>query len=124
MIERLEADGWRVQRQDNLLTAEKCVIAAKWLLGSRRVEHRLRVRTDTPAGVVRFQETAKETTVGIPPPTLSITKTGQRGLMVTEERSDRSLGGGGHLHFGEMRDWFSNECVRQGWKFETSIGPP
>lgn len=123
LTENLRAAGWVVQQQDDLLTAEKRVILARWLLGSRRVDHRLRVRLDASAHILTLQEVARESVAGMPPPSFSVTKTGQKGLEVREERSDHGFGGGG-LHYGDAREWIKLACEQRGWEFRLSIGQP
>ncbi len=112
-----------MQWQGDLLTAEKRVILAKWLLGSRRVDHRLCLRLDTVACILTLQEVARESVVGMPPPSFSVTKTGQKGLEVSEERSDHGFGGG-RLQYGEVREWLKPVCEQRGWDFRLSIGQP
>lgn len=121
LIEKLEGNGWTIRQDDNLLKAEKEVILAKWLLGSRKVKHRLTLRLDTPVRELRMQETATETTIGVPPPFFSTTLSRQKGLEVEQDRVDTGTGGGGTLHYGEPRKWIAHECTQAGWTFKLVI---
>lgn len=121
MTEKLEASGWIVRTSGDVLTAEKVVILAKWLLGSRKVKHRLLIRLDTPERHLTLKETATETAIGIPPPAFSFAITKQQGMTVTEDRIDSGIGGGGAMHYGEVREWIKQECSRTGWRFTLTV---
>ncbi|MCK9379496.1 MAG: hypothetical protein M0P95_00360 [Sulfuritalea sp.] len=124
LIGKLSGAGWATQSQGDLLTAEKLVIQAKWLLGSRRVRHRLLMRLYASTRSLVLQETATEITIGIPPPSFSFTATKQKGRKVMENRIDTGIGGGGELRYGEIRKWLEQECARQDWTFQLKIGSP
>lgn len=123
LTEKLEASGWTTLLGGDVLAAEKVVILAKWFLGSRRVRHRLQIRLDTQKRQLILTETATETAIGLPPPSFSRTVTKQQGMEVSEDRADSGIGGGGTLHYGEIRAWIEQECARAGWTFTLTVGP-
>lgn len=124
LTERLKASGWVVRVQGDLLSAEKEVISAKWLLGNRRVKHCATLRFDESAHVAALQETATETATGIPPPSFSMATRRQSGREVSEARFDQSIGGGGSLQYGELRKLVEQECQLAGWAFRLAIFKP
>ncbi|MDD3353077.1 hypothetical protein [Zoogloea sp.] len=124
LIDKLRAEGWTVEVAGGLLTAKKTTINSTWLFGSRRVAHRVCVRIDAQSHAVRVQELAKETVVGIPPPSFSVTRSTQTGLVFSEARRERGFGGGGDANYGELHAWLTEECTRIGWVCETTMGQP
>lgn len=122
LTEKLEATGWIVRLTGDFLGAEKEAILAKWLLGSRRVKHRLLLRLDATTRKLTLKEISTETSIGIPPPAFSVTFSKQQGLEVVQDRVDTGIGGGGVLHYGEPRKWIEQECARAGWAFRLAIG--
>lgn len=123
LTEKLQAAGWATRLTDDLLVAEKEVILSKWLLGSRRVKHEIRLRLNDAMRELGFQEISKETVIGMPPPVFSFSVTRQKGMEVTEDRVDTGVGGGS-LHYGEPRKSIEQECARAGWTFRLKIGSP
>lgn len=124
VIEWLKSGGWQVSGTGEQLVAEREDILSKWLLGSRRVRLRLNMKFDLPTQTLHFEEIAIEQSRGMPPPTLSLTVSTQRGMNLTENRSDVGLGGGGKMHYGSARQWLEQECIREGWSFKLEIGSP
>lgn len=96
-------------------------IVAKWLLGGRQVVHAFRATLDADAREVRFRESAVESSWGLAPPTLTFTTSGQRGMRVTEHRTDTSVGGGGRLHYGQFREEVERAVRQAGWKFVLTV---
>lgn len=124
LMEKLRSDNWTAYMQDGLLTANKQSITAKWLLGSRRVNHHLQIRFDEATRCLVLQESTKEIVFGIPPPAFTFVATKQRGLEATEDRVDSGVGGGGALRYGEIRNWLKQQSALQGWTFKLTVGKP
>ncbi len=124
VIEWLKSGGWQVSSTGEQLVAEREDILSKWLLGSRRVRLRLNMKFDATNKTLHFQEVAIEQSRGLPPPTLSVTVSTQRGMNLTENRSDVGLGGGGKMHYGSARQWLEQQSAHEGWSFKLEIGAP
>lgn len=121
LADKLGACGWRVERRDDSLLAEKHAIAAKWLLGSRKVKQRIVIRLDAASRELSLEETATEMAAGIPPPSFIRTGWKQQGMSYAEDRSDQGWGGGS-LHHGEARQLVEALCAREGWTFRLRTG--
>lgn len=119
---QLQAQGWHAQVQDNRIVATRQVIAFKWLLGRKTVRLDLECIFDAPNRYVEYRETAKESTLGIAPPSFSVTKYSQSGTQYSEKRTDVGVGGGGSMHYGEARDWVEKACQAAGFRFESKTG--
>lgn len=102
---------------DRTLKGAREAILSKWFLGSNKVVYRMSCDLDEASRTVRFREAVKESSWGIPPPTLTVAKTTQRGTRVSESRTDRSVGGGGHLDYGGLREAFEQVAQAGGWQF-------
>jgi hypothetical protein len=99
------------------LTGTQEAIRSKWFLGGRKVTYRMRCEFDEPGRAVRFREGAVESSWGLAPPTLTVEKTTQRGARVSESRTDRGVGGGGHLDYGGLREDIEKAVRTEGWQF-------
>lgn len=97
-------------------------IKAKWFLGGRKVSYRMACSVDEPSRTVRFREAAIESSWGIPPPTLTVERTTQHGTRVSESRTDRGVGGGGHLDYGGLREALEQTARAGGWQFTLELG--
>jgi hypothetical protein len=98
-------------------------ILSKWFLGGRKVAYRMTCTADEASRSVRFREAAVESSWGLPPPTLSVERTTQRGTRVSASRTDRSPGGGGgHLDYGGLRDALEQAVGANGWQFIVEVG--
>jgi hypothetical protein len=122
IYEHLIAQEWNAQVQDNRIVATRQVIAFKWLLGRKTVRLDLECLFDEAAKLVEYRETAKESTLGIAPPSFSVTKYNQTGSKYSEKRTDVGVGGGGSMHYGEVRDWVEKTCQTAGFRFESKTG--
>ncbi len=71
-----------------------------------------------------LQETATEITIGIPPPSVSLAVTKQKGLNAVENRIDSGIVGGGEFRYAEIRKWIEQECALQDWTFQLKTGSP
>lgn len=121
IADKLASSGWRVQRQEQALRAEKGAILAKWLLGTRKLSRCLALKFDAARRELVLQETANETCFGIPPPSFTKSSWKQQGLQYSEERTDAGWGGGA-LHFGQERQWLEELAAREGWTFRLHVG--
>ena len=107
---------------DTVLGAQSAIVS-KWFLGGRKVVYKFSCRLDEPARLVRFREMTTETSWGIPPLTLTVEKTSQRGGRVSESRTDKSVGGGGGtLNYGQLRSALEQAARDVGWQFTLEAG--
>ena len=107
---------------DRTLKGAQEAILSKWFLGSRKVTYRMSCDFDEASRTVRFREATTESSRGMPPPTLTVEKTTQQGTRVSESRTDRSVGGGGHLNYGGLREAFEQVVQAGGWQFTVEVG--
>ena len=121
LTEKLRSAGWEASRSGDVLSATKEVILSRWFLGSRRVRLHLSCRFDEAGRTVFCRESATEVAIGLPPPTLSFSSYKQQGLDVDETRKDTSAGGGGEMHYGEVRRWVQAACANAGWTFTADL---
>jgi hypothetical protein len=105
----------------NCVEGKVTAISAKWLLGGRRVVHTFQAMLDPESREVRFRERATEASWGVPPPTLEVQVTGQRGARVNQARTDTSVGGGGRLAYGQFREEVERAVQEAGWKFVLTV---
>ncbi|WP_126463505.1 hypothetical protein [Sulfuritortus calidifontis] len=117
----LKQQGWQTSRAGGLLMAEKEVIQSRWLLGSRRVRHRLRLEADSSRRELTLVEQAVECSVGLVPPFSSLSSHVQRGWRFNEARQDAGVGGGS-LDYGGPREWAERACRQAGWSFRSLPG--
>jgi hypothetical protein len=104
------------------LTGQHDAILAKWFLGGRKVVYRFSVQLDEATRQARFREVSSESSWGIPPPTLTIEKTSQSGSRVSATRTDKSVGGGGTLQYGRLREAIEQAVRDAGWQFTLEPG--
>lgn len=104
-------------KDDRALRGTQETIKSKWFLGGRKVTYRMSCELDDGSRTVRFREAVAESSWGVPPPTFTVETTTQRGTRVTESRTDRGVGGGGHLDYGSLREDFAREIGDDGWQF-------
>ncbi len=96
-------------------------IRAKWFLGKRTARYRMSCSLDEATHTVAFHESLTERTIGMAPPTFSVEKTTQRATQVAIERKDVSVGGGGSVSYGSLRDEVERIVTAAGWKFELKL---
>ncbi len=113
--------GTAVTATDGTIKGTLTAIKAKWLLGGRKVTSNFRCTLDPANHEAHFQESAMESSWGLPPPTLTIETTSQFGSRVNTTRTDTGVGGGGKLEFGTFRDDFGRAVQDAGWKFVSEI---
>ncbi|MDK9697970.1 MAG: hypothetical protein OEL76_16470 [Siculibacillus sp.] len=106
------------------LAGQREAITAKWLLGSRRLTHRISLHPDEAAHVVRFREATTEMCRGLPPPTIGFSAETIIGLRRSGHRTDVSLGGGGAIDFAVAREAIELAAHENGWGFEMELGFP
>ena len=99
-------------------------IKSKWFLGGRKVTYRMSCEVDDAARTVRFRESSVDSSWGVPPPSLTVEKTTQRGTQVTESRTERAVGGGGRLDYGSLRTDIERTVREAGWQFVFESGRP
>ena len=97
-------------------------IQAKWWFGGRKVAYRMSCRLTEADHTVHFREAAIERSWGIPPPTLTVETTSTSGWKRNEKRSDVSVGGGGSLNYGQVRQAVEQASVAAGWNFQLEGG--
>jgi len=97
-------------------------IRAKWFLGKRTVRYRMGCDLDPESHTVTFRESLLEKVIGMAPPTFSVQKTTQKGTRVVSERKDKSIGGGGTVSYGNLREEFERIVTAAGWRFEFQPG--
>lgn len=97
-------------------------IRAKWWFGGRKVAYRMSCRLTEADHTVHFREAAIERSWGIPPPTLTVETTSTSGWKRNEKRSDVSVGGGGSLNYGQVRQAVEQASVAAGWNFQLEGG--
>jgi hypothetical protein len=97
-------------------------IRAKWWLGGRKVSYRMSCRLTESDHTVHFREAAVERSWGIPPPTLTVETTSTSGWKRNEKRADVSVGGGGTLNYGQVRNALEQAVAAAGWNFHLEGG--
>ena len=107
---------------DHTLKGTQEAIKSKWFLGGRKVVYRMTCDVDEASRTIRFREAAAESSWGMPPPSLTVEKTTQQGTRVSVSRTDRSVGGGGHLDYGGLRAAFEQAVRGGGWQFTVEVG--
>ncbi len=76
-----------------------------------------------PDHTVHFGEDRPvERSWGIPPPTLTVETTTTSGWKRNEKRTDVSVGGGGSLDYGQVRQAVEQAAVAAGWNFHLEGG--
>ena len=104
------------------LAGEVESIRAKWFLGKRTVRYRMSCDLDQASHTLTFRESMLEKVIGLAPPTFSVEKTTQKGTRVGIERKDVSVGGGGTVRYGSLRDEFERITTAAEWRFEFQAG--
>ena len=104
------------------LTGEAEKIGAKWWLGGRKVAYHMSCRLTEADHTVHFRESIVERSWGIPPPTLTVETTSVSGWKRSGQRHDASVGGGGALDYGKVRDAVESASTAAGWKFHLEGG--
>lgn len=94
------------------------VIRAKWFLGANKVRYSFSCQLDEVSHTVHFREAIKESSWGLPPPTFVSEKSSQRGTEVSISRKQISVGGGGTLEFGRLREELEKLVSEAGWRFD------
>ena len=92
-------------------------IRAKWWFGGRKVAYRMSCRLTETDHTVHFREAAVERSWGIPPPSMTVETTSTSGWKRNEQRTDISVGGGGSLDYGQVRNALEQAAVAAGWNF-------
>ena len=99
------------------LVGEVQPIKSKWWLGARTVTYRMSCRPSEAEHSVQFRESVTEKSWGLPPPTLTVEKTGISGWKLSGERSDVSPGGGGTIAYAAVRNAVEQAVTAAGWAF-------
>lgn len=97
-------------------------IGAKWWFGGRKITYRMSCRLTESDRTVHFREAAVERSWGIPPPTLTVETTTTSGWKRNEKRTDVSVGGGGSLNYGQVRNALEQATAAAGWNFHLEGG--
>jgi hypothetical protein len=97
-------------------------IRAKWLLGARTVTYRMSCHLDEAGHAVRYREAVVESSWGLPPPTFTVERTTVTGWARSGERTDRSVGGGGTVDYGRVREALKQMATDAGWQFHLEGG--
>lgn len=121
--ERCARAGSMLEERADCLGGEHDEIVARWFLGGRRVRRVVRCELDAAALVVRWHERFEERTWGIAPPTMSVERTATTGKARSGKRHDVSVGGGGTLAYGAVREAAEAVAREAGWRFELKLRP-
>jgi hypothetical protein len=97
-------------------------IRAKWWFGGRKVAYRMSCQLTESDHTVHFREAVSERSWGIPPPTLTVETTATSGWKLNEKRTDASIGGGGSLNYGQVRNAVEQAVAAAGWNFHLEGG--
>lgn len=97
-------------------------IRAKWWFGGRKVTYHMSCRLTEADRTVHFREAAVERSWGIPPPTMTVETTSTSGWKRNEQRTDVSVGGGGSLNYGQVRQALEQATASAGWNFHLEGG--
>jgi len=117
------AHGLTITSSDeHRLAGTREAITAKWFLGGRKVVYRMSAEFDASSRTLRFREAVAESSWGGAPPSFSIETTTQKGSRVSASRTDRGVGGGGHLEYGDLRAAFEEAAGAGGWQMKVEIG--
>ncbi len=129
LMERLDrivvSQGLEVTRRSaEELSGKREAIRSKWLLGSRKLVYSMSFRLEEGAHVVRFREATKETSWGLPPPTLSFQTETISGKTRSGARHDVTPGGGGAIDYAAVRTEIERAARESGWSFEVELRMP
>lgn len=119
---KVAALGLSVDEGGDGLSGKAKSIRAKWLLGARSVTYKMSCRLDEAAHIVHFREAVAETSWGLPPPTFITERTTVKGGARSGERTDRSVGGGGTIDYGRVREALKQAVSAAGWQFHLEGG--
>ena len=114
LAQTLESSDWSVQHKNDGLIAKKTAVLSKWLLGSRKILHRMVIKFNPDKQELVLNETAAEISIGIPPPSFIASQWQQKNLDYREDRTDSGWGGG-NLHYGEGCQTIRDFCTHEGW---------
>src|SRR5665647_1032135 len=114
--------GLKVSDAKPGLAGETESIRAKWWLGGRKVKYNMSCKVAEADHTVHFREAVSERSWGIPPPTLTVEKTTVSGWKRSGERTDASVGGGGSLDYGRVREAVEKAVTASGWAFDLEGG--
>ncbi len=121
--QKLGAAGLAVRHDAHqALTGEAENIRAKWWLGGRKVTYRMSCRLTDADHTLHFREAVSERSWGIPPPTVAVEATTLSGGRLSGKRQDISVGGGGLVDYGRIREIVENTAVASGWIFHLETG--
>ena len=98
-------------------TAQITVTLATWALGSRKARRSLSLRFDAASRTGYLRESLMETSMGFAPPVFLAELWKQKGAEKTASLASRGPGGGGEVHFGNLRDELKSIIERAGWRF-------
>jgi hypothetical protein len=110
------------EKGGNRLAGKVKAIRAKWLLGARTVTYRMSCRLDEADHTVHFREAVSEFNWGMPPPTFSAEWTTIKFWERSGKRTDRSVGGGGTIDYGRVREELEQTVSVAGWQFHFEGG--
>ena len=88
LAQTLESSDWSVQHKNDGLIAKKTAVLSKWLLGSRKILHRMVIKFNPDKQELVLNETAAEISIGIPPPSFIASQWQQKNLDYREDRTD------------------------------------
>ena len=104
------------------LAGERKAIRAKWFLGARHVNYRMSCRLAEAERTVHYREAITEWSWGLPPPTFTMETNWIKGWQLSGSRTDRSVGGGGHIDYGQVREVLKQAVGAAGWQFHFEGG--
>jgi hypothetical protein len=97
-------------------------IKSKWWFGGRKVTYRMSCALTDADHVAHFREVIFERSWGMPPPTLTFETTSISGTRLSGQRHDFSIGSGGTLDSGRVRQSIEQTVCAGGWSFRYESG--
>lgn len=104
------------------LNASRETSLGRWFLGGRKAVYRVACDLNDDAREVRLRESTTESSWGIPPPSLTVETTSQRGARVTETTSVKTPVGGGAFDIGRFRGVVEAAAAEAGWRVRLEPG--
>jgi hypothetical protein len=118
-----ESDGLHTTAsQTHTLTAEREIPLGKWFLGGRKAVYRMSCDIDDAAHDVRFCESTRESSWGVPPPSFTTEVTSQSGSRIQQTTTVKSPSGGGTFDIGHVRGDIETAVSAAGWQFHLDAG--
>ena len=102
---------------DATLKGGREAIKAKWFLGGNKTLYIFSCGLNEATRTVTFRESVLDRSWGLAPPGFKMESYSQSGTKVTSSTTQKSVGGGGALDFGDWRELCSQATANAGWQF-------